>query len=122
MDPKIIEKLKQLRDYYYDDAFSLKWIEETEKKIRKLIAQDNLTKNKSVVAIIEDAKNRINTINQFLTMDENLTQEDRNRLYRERTVHQFYLDRFEGRDIEKRFESINSVLNEEVNRIGGSDK
>ena len=74
--------------------------------------------NKSVIAIVDDARNRINTINKFLTLNEDLTQEDRNKLYRERNVHQFYLDRFEGRDIGKRFDSINGVLDEELGRIG----
>lgn len=117
MDAETISKLKKLREYYYDDEYSLKWVESVEKNIRKLIVLEDLTKNKSVIAIIDDAKKRISTINQFLTLDENLTQEDRNRLYRERVVHQFYLDRFEGRDIQKRFDSINSALDEEIARL-----
>ena len=117
MDADTQAKLKTLREYYYDDDYSLKWVAETEKKIRSLVVQQELMKNSSVVAIVEDARSRVNTINKLLTYDETLSQEDRNKLFRERNVHQFYLDRFEGRDIDKRFESINTVLDEELAKI-----
>lgn len=118
MDANTISKLQKLREYYYDDDYSLKWIDDVEKNIRKLVVQEDLSTNKAVVAIIDDAMARINTINQFLQMDENLTTEDRSKLYRERNVHQFYLDRFVGRDIEKRFETTGKVLDQELERIG----
>lgn len=117
MDPEIQAKLKSLREYYYDDEYSLKWIADTEKNIRSLAVNEKLSENGSVQAIIEDATGRINTINQLLTYDETLTQEDRNKLYRERNVHQFYLDRFSGRDIEKRFSTISGIIDQEVERI-----
>lgn len=116
MDAQTIKKLKELREYYYDDDYSLKWIEGVEKNIRRLVATSEIMSTPAVIAIIDDARKRIDTINKFLTLDENLTQEDRNKLYRERNVHQFYLDRFEGRDLDKRFDSINSALDAEIER------
>lgn len=119
MDPRIKQKLKELKEYYYDDDFSLKWIEEVEKNIRRLLAMEKLATNKSIKAIVKDAQARIKTINTLLTMDEDLSTEDRKMLYRERNVHQFYLDRFEGQTIEERFEKIGNVLGEEVQKITG---
>lgn len=118
MDPLVTEKLKQLREYYYDDDYSLKYIATVEKNIRTLVVQEELMQNKAVVAIVDDARGRIDTINKLLTMDEDLTTEARAKLYRERNVHQFYLDRFEGRDISKRFDGINGILDQELTRIG----
>lgn len=119
MDPKVIEKLKTLREYYYNDGYALRWIEETERNIRQLSAKEDIMKFEAIAAIVDDAKKRIQTINQLLTLDEAMVQADRDKLYRERAVHQFYVDRFEGRDIEKRFESINRLLDEEIGRITG---
>lgn len=117
MDPKVLEKLKTLREYYYDDGYALKYIDAVETNIRRLVATESLLENKAVAAIVDDAKGRIKVINQMLTMDENLKDDERAKLYRERNVHQFYLDRFEGRNIEQRFDSINSILDQEVERI-----
>lgn len=117
MSLQLQEKLKKLREYYYDDDYSLKWIEETEKKIRRLVVNDALKENQSVIEIINDAKARINTINKLLVYKEDITVEERNKLYRERDVHQFYLDRFEGRNLDDRFEQIEKVLDEEISKI-----
>lgn len=117
MDENTKAKLKQLREYYYDEGYSLKWIDATEKNIRRLVAQEGLADMPSVAAIIEDAKKRISTINQIISFDEDLTMEDRKKLIAERKAHQFYLNRFEGRDIDKQFELVHKILDEEIERI-----
>lgn len=117
MDANTLAKLQTLREYYYDDDYSLKWVEAVEKNIRQMVVTSDLMENKAVIAIVDDARKRIDTVNKLLIMDEQLTTEDRSKLYRERNVHQFYLDRFVGKDIDKRFEGINTVLDQEIERI-----
>jgi len=117
MNTEIKEKLKTLREYYYEDNGSIKWIDMVEKNIRRLVALSDLAKNAAVIAIIDDARKRIDTINQFLSFDEEMGQEERKAFFKERDVHQFYLDRFEGRSIEARFERINGMLDEEIDKI-----
>lgn len=118
MNPELTDKLKKLREYYYEDNLSLKWIESVENNIRRLVMTEKLAESGAVQAIVADAQGRINTINKLLVFQEDLSLEDRNLLYRERGVHQFYLDRFEGRDLEKRLERIDNILDEELTRIG----
>ncbi len=116
MDENTKSKLKELREYYYNEDYSLKYLDSVEKNIRRLVAQEGLMESPSVQAIVEDAKKRIGTINQLITFDEDLTMEDRKKLMAERKAHQFYLDRFEGRDIEKQFELVHKLLDEEIAR------
>ena len=88
-----------------------------ERKIRQMIATEDLASNKAIVPIVEDARNRISTINKLLVYDEKMESEIRKLLIREKAVHQFYLDRFDGRDIEARFEMVGKVLDDELASI-----
>ncbi len=121
MSIEIDSKLKKLKEYWYNDDWSLKWVEETEKAIRRLIVSEELSKNKGIIPIIEDARNRIETINKLLIYDEEMTIDTRKMLMREKMVHQFYLDRFDGRDLDKRFEMVGKVLDEELKKIGAQE-
>ena len=118
MDPRISEKIKQLRDYYYEDTGSLKVVEGFEKQARTLILKDKLMENQSVVAIVDEARKRVNLINTLLQTDSKMSEEFRQKLFTEKEVHQFYLDRFDNKEIEKRFESLEASLNRELDRIG----
>lgn len=118
MDPRIEEKIKQLRNYYYDDIGSLKVVEAFEKKARTLILKDKLMENQSVILIVDEARKRVDTINILLQNDKTMTQENRIKLFAEKEAHQFYLDRFDNKEIEKRFEALEGALNRELDRIG----
>lgn len=118
MDPELEKKLKALKDYWYNDDYSLKWVEAVEKGIRQAIVAADLSKNKAVMPIVEDARNRISTINKLLVYDEKMDTDTRKLLIREKAVHQFYLDRFDGRDIEQRFTAVGKVLDDEMENIG----
>ena len=122
MDPKIIEKLKKLKDYWYNDDYSLKWVEDTEKLIHRMVAQSELAKHKAVLPIINDARNRISAINKLLIYDVEMPTEVRKMLIRERDVHQFWLDRFDGSNLEKRLEVVGQVLDQELESVGISSK
>lgn len=122
MDPKILEKLKKLKDYWYNDDYSLKWVEETEKAIHRIVAQSELAKHKAVIPICIDARNRISAINKLLIYDVEMTTEIRKMLIRERDVHQFWLDRFDGSSLEKRMEMVGQTLDAEIEAVGISPK
>ena len=119
-DPKIESKLKALKDYWYNDDYSLKWVEEVEKSIRRLVVAGKLSTNKAIVPILDDARNRISAINKLLVYDEKMETETRKLLIREKAVHQFYLDRFDGRNLDERFDQVGKVLDEELNKIEGN--
>lgn len=110
-------KLKRLKEYYYDDDYALKWIDTIERSIKQCIKATGIEENEAVRMIIEDAEKRINVINIVLQNDEKLTQDDRNKLFSERAVHKFYLDRFDGRRVSNRYKSAQSLLDEEVAKL-----
>ena len=117
MSPEIIAKLDKLRAYWYDDDYSLKWIESVEKKLRNAIDAGELAKNKSVLPIIKDANDRIKAINLLLVNDEKMPQDIRNLLLKERAVHKFWLSRFSAEHADTKIETINSLLDEELKKI-----
>lgn len=114
MDPLLTEKLKRLRDYYWNDEGSLKQIDSYEKNVRKLVILEKLMENQSVIEIVKDAKNRVKTIDIILTTDKNLNETARLELFKEKEVHKFYLDRFDNVSIEQRMEAIYKVVDEEI--------
>lgn len=118
MDPKLEAKLKALKEYWYNDDYSLKWVDAVETKIRQAIVASELSQHKAVVPIIEDARNRISSINKLLVYDEKMDTDTRKLLIREKAVHQFYLDRFDGRDLDKRFDAVGRILDQEMENIG----
>ena len=120
MDPIFRQKLEELRQYYYNDDPYLKWIDTVEKNIRTLIAREKLSENASVKAIIKDAKSRVEAIDQLLSNKEDMTEVERMRYFRDKYVHQFYLDRFEGTRIATRMDTIKGEVNEELAKIGKS--
>lgn len=117
-DPKIDAKIKALREYWYNDDYSLKWVDDVEKNIKRLVTVEELSKNKAVVAIIEDSSNRVNTINKLLVYDEKMDTEVRKLLIREKAVHNFYLDRFSGKDLNQRMDEVVKSLDNEMESIG----
>lgn len=116
--PEIEAKLKKLKDYWYNDDYSLKWVADVEKKIRQMVASQDIAKLPTIKLITDDAKNRISTINKLLIYDEKMETEVRKMLIREKAVHQFYLDRFDGQKLDQRFDRVASVLDEELSNIG----
>jgi len=118
MNPKIEEKLKKLREYWWDDDWSLKFVETVEKDIKRLSAMSDLANNKAMALILEDAKRRVSAINKMLTYDENMNDESRKLLFRERKIHELYLNRFESKSIEERIGLVESLLDKELEETG----
>lgn len=118
MDPKTKEKLKKLRDYWFDDEYSLKFVDTVEKTLRKIMVKEKLAGNKAVQAILADVKDRIKAIDTMLIYDEEMTELERKLLMREKKVHGFYLNRFDGKNVDEQFESVGKLLDEELERTG----
>lgn len=116
-DLKIEEKLKKLKDYWYNDDYSLKWVKNVEKKIRDLVVKEALSENKAVIPIVSDAKSRISAINKLLVYDVEMLTEVRKMLIRERDVHQFWLNRFDGSNMEQQLERVGKLLDEELEHL-----
>ncbi len=117
-DPTIEAKLKALREYWYNDDYSLKWVDQVEKNIRRLVTAEELAQNKAVIAIVEDSRNRVATINKLLIYDEKMDTDTRKLLIREKAVHSFYLDRFDGKDLDTRMDEVAKSLDSELENIG----
>lgn len=117
MDPRTTEKLAQLRDYYWDNDDSLRYIDTIEKRLRAVIAKEKLKDNTAVVQIIADAASRVHVINASLQTDEKLTDSQRQALFVERRVHTFWLNRFDPSIIEKNYQAIDDMLDKELDRI-----
>lgn len=118
MDPKVKAKLAKLREYWFDDEYSLKFLEVIEKNLRKIMIKEKLASNKAVQAVLADVKDRIKAIDTMLIYDEDMTEVQRKLLMREKKVHGFYLNRFDGKNVEEQFESVGKLLDEELVRTG----
>lgn len=118
MDPEIRQKIDKLKEYWFDDDYSLKWVKEVEEALRRIIVKEELSENKGLVAVLDDVKSRIKVIDTILTFDEDLTDVNRKLLFREKKVHQFYLNRFEGKDVDEQFKKVGKLLDEELEKTG----
>ncbi len=118
MPPELKEKLKALREYWFDDDMSLKWVKEVELKLRKILVLEKLAQNRGAVAIVKDAKERVRIIDMMLTLNEDLTEIERRLLFREKKVHNFYLNRFDGKPLEQQFDMVGKLLDEELSDAG----
>lgn len=117
MNPIFKQKIKELKGYYYDDELSLKWVESQEKRLKAVIMKEKLGNSAAAAAIVDEALHRIEVINQLLQNDESLTAEERTKLFTERKVHKFWLDRFDTKTIQKQYDSISGALDKELKRI-----
>jgi hypothetical protein len=116
MDPLLKSKLNKLRELYPDDD-SAKMISDIERGLRVKIAQSGLKDLEVVQDIIAEAKRKISGINMLLQFDEELTEEKRKSLFKERTVHQFYLDRFDTSDSEAKLDQLNQYLDSKIKDV-----
>lgn len=108
------EKLLKLKEKY-QDADSQKIISSWERSIRQNIAQSGLKDHQVVKQIIKDAEMKIEGINSLLQYDEALTDVERKALFKERSVHQFYLARFDDKHAKKQVEELDRLISEKLN-------
>ncbi len=112
-------RLNKLRDIYKSSE-DQKLIDEIEQKIRNNITKSKVIDRPEIQAVVEDAKKRVTEINILLAYDEELnapTEEARVKrwgLFRERSIHQFYLDRFGVKNIEAELESLDKYIDSRI--------
>ena len=106
------EKLKKLREKYLDHE-DQQTLDDIEKQLRKKILASKLRENDMVKVIIEDGLKRIDEIGYLLAQDEDLTSEQRSKLFQERKAHRFWLGRF-GYDAETFINSVGRYADEKL--------
>jgi len=116
-DPKIKEKIDKLRNYWFNDQMSLKWVNEVEVAIRKILTKEELFKNKGIKAVVDDIEKKIRAIDTMLTYNAELTDKERGVLFAEKKVHSFYLNRFSGKNLDQQFDRVGKLLDEELEKI-----
>lgn len=114
MTQDLKENLTRAREMFLEPD-DQKMLDEMEKSIRRDIAQSGLRSDPLIGRIIEEAQNKVSAINTLLTYDEELTDLQRKSLFKERSVYQFWIDRFVGPDVSKKMESISKFLDRKVN-------
>lgn len=114
----IKEKIKKLKEYWLDDEGSLKWIDGVEKRLRAMVIKEKLVENKAIIDIVDDAKKKISAIDVLLRTDESLSDIERKLLFREKKVFNFFLDRLDGKDLDRQFERVGQLLDTELKSAG----
>ena len=113
---EIQEKINRLRRIYIDDKESNKFIDSVENNLRKAIGIKKLAELPEIITMIEDAVGRIKDINFLLAYDEKLSDEPaaRKGLFREREVHQFWLERLDPKKAEEIITSLEHFIEEKL--------
>ena len=114
----IKDKIKKLREYWFDDENSLKFVVGVEKRLRALVLKEKLKDSKVITDIVEETRKRISAVNALLTNDEEMSEMNRKLLFRERKVYNFFLDRLDGKKVDQQFESVGRLLDEELKNAG----
>lgn len=109
------EKIDRLRSLVITDE-DIKEISGREKRIRALVLQTSLMKNDAAIAIVEDAKKRINSIDIILASDKKMTELDRQLNFREKEVLSFFLNRFDPKYAENELKAANEKLDADILR------
>ena len=110
---QIEEKVGKLRDVYLGED-NEKMISDMEKALRTKIAAAKLQERAEVKAIIGDGIKRMKDINFLLAYDRTLTDVQREGLFKERIVHQFWLDRFGAKNVEQFIKSLDEYVDEKM--------
>ena len=112
-------KLGKLREIYKQPE-DQRLINDTERKIRDLISKADKMGDPIFLGMIADAKKKVREINFLLAYDAELnapSEEARMKrygLFRERSIHQFYLERFGVKSIEVELESLDRFMDEKL--------
>ena len=120
MTPDFETKLNKLRDIYKKPE-DQRFFDDTEKKIRDLISKADKMDDPIFLGMIADSKKKIREINVLLAYDAELNAPSeeariqRYGLFRERSIHQFYLERFGVKSIEVELESLERFMDEKLN-------
>lgn len=113
------EKLTKLRGYYADEE-SLNTLATKEKELRTLIVSQNLRDNDVIKQIIEATRKIIASIDMLLQEDGDMEEKTRVRLFTEKKVHKFHLERLGGTETDRKIEAIDRFLDDQLAEIGES--
>lgn len=115
------EKIVKLRSYYTDEE-SLNTLAKKEKELRTLIASTGLRDHETIKKIISTTRKIIEGIDLLLQQDADMDEITRKKLFVEKKVHQFHLERLGGDEADKRIQSIERFLDDKLAEVGLEDK
>lgn len=117
-EQEIRGKIQKLRAYWIDDEMSLKFVSSVEKNLRNLLVKEKLVDSQAIRSIVEDAQKRISVIDVLLKSDDKMTELERQLLFREKKVYDFFINRLEARDLDQQFDRVGQMLDEELRSTG----
>jgi len=117
-EQEIRGKIQKLREYWIDDEMSLKFVSSVEKNLRNLLVKEKLVDSQAIRSIVEDAQKRISVIDVLLKSDDKMTELERQLLFREKKVYDFFINRLEARDLDQQFDRVGQMLDEELRSTG----
>lgn len=106
----VIQRNEEKFDVKADISVLVKW----EQDIIELLAKGKVINSPGMVQVLKEAESVCERINDKLQNDENLSVEKRLALIRERTVHEFYIERFNGNNIYRKLKEIEDRVNQSV--------
>lgn len=107
------EKIDRAKKTFLEEE-DQKALSEIEKNIRRGIVQSELRSHPIIEQIISESQSRISAINTILQYDETLSDLERKALFKERSVHQFWVDRFVGPDVDSKMAALSAYLDERL--------
>lgn len=113
MDTVLQDKIASLRKIYTSDE-DLEFLSSSEKQFRKDIKLSKLLQNEIITEIVSRAQKHVDSISFLLANDEEMPAEDRAKLFRERKVHQWWIDRLSGKDAEQRIKSFVELVDNKL--------
>ena len=116
MENEIDRKIARLRDIYksWEDQ---RYLDQIEKRLREKLVRTKLKERPEIQELIKHTKSRIEAINHLLSFDKTLNEpteeaaRKRSRLFDERDINQFWLERLDGSEANKAIENIESIIN-----------
>ena len=118
--PRNIDKtIEKVRQFYSNDINESKFIDEQERKLRRLIKQAELSEHPLIQAVIAMAQKEIAQIDLLLLHDDSLdtNNEKRRALKHQKQVHQFYIQRLGGAIAKRQIESIKRRIEDAEERV-----
>ncbi len=113
MDKDLQEKIGKLREVYKDPQ-DQRLIDDYEKALRRRIVEAELGEHEVIQSIIEDAVKKVVEINMLLAYDKQMTEQKRLELFQERSVHEFWIRRFNPKAAERSVKAFEEFIDKKL--------
>ena len=114
---KVPALISKLREYYIDDEPSQRLLDEKEEELRNALAAKQVQDMPAIQALIKSAQENVEAINVILQNDKELKSDERRALMGERDAHEFYIDRLNAEESDKKVKALEEYLEKKVEKI-----